>query len=164
MILLQADVLVGTGKLAEAAALLEQAVRHDRREADLWVAWVASLARQEKISDAFRVLEQAAAPDAAGDTANLRIVRARLLNQRGNGDQACETLIRGEEKLPATDRPLIWGEYGTLMRQRHEDAEARKAFLRYAELLPDDPRPSCSCWTWPSPSATERPPRRPSRP
>lgn len=139
--LLQADVLVNTGKVPEAAALLEQAVRHDKHEVDLWVAWAGALARMNKGRDALGVLDQAQAPDAAGDTATLRIVRARLLTQLGNGKEARETLTRGEENLSATDRPRIWAELGNLLSQRHEDVEARKAYLRYAELLPDDPRP-----------------------
>lgn len=139
--LLQAEVLLNTGKVDDAAALLEQAVRHDRREPDLWIGWAAVLTRLNKISDALRVLEQAAAPDAVGDGASLRIARARLLTQTGNGKEARDALIRGEEDLKATDRPLVWAELGNMLRQRHEDEEARKAFEKYAELLPDDPRP-----------------------
>jgi tetratricopeptide (TPR) repeat protein len=139
--LLQADVLLNTNKLSEAAALLEQAVRHDKREMSLWIAWASALTRLNKINDALRVLEQAAAPDAAGDTANLRIIRAQLLTQLGNGKQARDALIRGEENLKPADRPLVWAELGRLLRQRHENDEARKAYEKYAELLPDDPAP-----------------------
>ena len=139
--LFQAEVLVNTGKPAEAAALLEQAVRHDKSDAGLWVAWATILARMNKSDDALRVLEQAAAPDAVGDTAALRITHARLLNQLGNGEKAREVLVHGEEDLSMIDRPLVWAELGSLLHQRHQDEEARKAFQRYADLLPDDPRP-----------------------
>ena len=139
--LLEADLLLNTGKLPEAAALLEQATRHDKREADLWTAWAAALDQLNKPQDALRVLEQAAAPDAAGDTAALRIARARLLTRLGNGKQAREALVRGDENLKPADRPLVWAELGRMLQQRHEDDQARKAFQKYAELLPDDPAP-----------------------
>jgi len=141
LILFEAELLLNTEKPAEAAALLEQAVRHDKTKTELWVAWATALTRVNKQEDALRVLEQAAAPDAAGDTAIVRIARARILNQLGNGREAREVLSRGEENLSTSDRPQVWAELGTMLRQRHQDEEARKAFRRYAELLPDDPRP-----------------------
>jgi tetratricopeptide (TPR) repeat protein len=139
--LIQADVLLNTQKIPEAAALLEQAARHDKRKAELWIGWATVLTRLNQPQDALRVLEQAAAPDAAGDTAALRIARARLLTQIGNGKEAREVLIRGEKDLKPMDRPLVWAELGAMLQQRHETDEARKAFQKYAELLPDDPRP-----------------------
>jgi tetratricopeptide (TPR) repeat protein len=139
--LLRADVLLNTGKLPEAATLLEQATRHDKSQAALWIAWADALSRLNKPQDALRVLEQAAAPDAVGDTAALRIGRAQILTRLGRGKEARAMLVRGEKDLSPTDRPLVWAELGRMLRARHENDAARKAFQKYAELLPDDPQP-----------------------
>ena len=111
--LLRADVLLNTGKLPEAAALLEQAVRHDKREADLWVAWAAALTRLNKIQDALRVLEQAAAPDAAGDTrqpADRPRPAADPARQRQGGPRRPDP-GRGEPQA-AAERPAGLGRAG----------------------------------------------------
>ena len=139
--LLQAERAAASGNPTEAAALLEQAVRRDKREADLWVAWAAALIRLNRTEDAVRVLEQGSAPDAAGDSATLRVARARLLTALGHGKQARDALIVGWERLRADEQPLIWAELGNTHQQRHEVDEARKAYNKWAELLPEDPQP-----------------------
>ena len=141
LVAVEADYLASAGRPEEAAARLEQATRHDRADARLWVARAAMLARLGRPDDALLTLEQAAAPEAAGDQASIRVARAKLLTRAGHGRRAREQLGRDLDRLPPEQRPLVHMALGDLHAAQRRPAEARKAYAAWADLLPDDPLP-----------------------
>lgn len=139
--LIEADYRSAVGQPDQAIARLEEATRHAGKDADLWLARAAKLAEQGRTPEALLVLEQAAAPEAAGDQVQLRILRARLLASQGHGKEARESLLRNLDQLPPDQRPLAWMELGNQYAARRDLVEARKAYEAWAKLLPDDPIP-----------------------
>jgi tetratricopeptide (TPR) repeat protein len=138
---LEADRMAIDGRVDRALERLEQATRHDKANAELWAARAGALARLGRLDDALLVLEQGAAPEAAGDQAVLRIARARILTQQGHGSEARESLVRDLDRLPPNQRPSVWMELGNLYAGQRETAQARKAYREWARLLPNDPMP-----------------------
>lgn len=139
--LIEADYRSATGQPDQAIARLEEATRHTKQDADLWLARATKLAEQGRTPEALLVLEQAAAPEAAGDQVQLRILRARLLARQGHGKEAREGLLRNLDQLPPDQRPLAWMELGNQYAAQRNLVEARKAYEAWAKLLPDDPIP-----------------------
>lgn len=139
--LIEADYRSATGQPEQAIARLEEATRHAKQDADLWLARATKLAALGRIDEALLVLEQAAAPEAAGDQVQLRILRARLLAKQGHGKQAREGLLHNLDQLPPDQRPLAWMELGNQYAAQRDLVEARKAYEAWAKLLPDDPIP-----------------------
>lgn len=137
----QADLKLLQGDTNAAAALLAEAVRHDPTVPELWVAWAGVLARMNQAGQALIVLEQGAAPSAAGDAPMIRVARARLLAATGRGQQARDVLTRNVDSLSRDDQALIWAELGNQLRDRGQLAEARDAYARWAALQPDDAKP-----------------------
>ncbi len=121
--------------------MLEQANQHQKADADLWLARAERLARKGQVEPALTVLEQAMAPEAAGDRAALRIARARLLTLRGRGQEAREQLVRDLDHLPPDQRPDVWKALGDLYNAQHNSDEARRAYEQWADARPDDPLP-----------------------
>lgn len=141
LVAVEADYLAAAGRPEEAAARLEQATRHGKADARLWVARAAMLARLGRVDDALLTLEQAAAPEAAGDQAAIRVARARLLARQGHGQRAREQLARNAYRLRPEQRPALYLALGDLYAAQRRPAEARKAYAAWASLLPDDPLP-----------------------
>jgi len=143
LVLLQADYLSGIGRLDEAVARVgEAAERLDRRDVTLWVAYANGLARQGRVEVAMEALERAAAPDAAGDRAALRIARARLLQEAGRGRQARQELANDFNRLPPADRPPVLHARADLLIAQGDRTAALATLRRWSELTPDDPQPA----------------------
>ncbi len=141
LLLLQADQLLLENKSQEALSLLEQATKLQKADPQVWLARAEMLSRTNQINQAVLVLEQAMAPENAGDQANLRIAHARLLTLQGHGQQAREELVKNIDRLPADQRPEVWRALGTLYTAQRDTEEARRAFAQWAEMLPNDPLP-----------------------
>jgi tetratricopeptide (TPR) repeat protein len=141
VVLMRADRLSQTGGLADAAKLLEKAVKASPRAAALWVAWASALDRLGRPAEGLAALDRAADPAAVGDRAVLRVARARLLTALGRGREGRAQLIDRVDQLPELDRPPVWEESGRLLAAQGDVAGAREAYARWAGLQPDDPGP-----------------------
>jgi tetratricopeptide (TPR) repeat protein len=144
LVRLQADLMIareGNAKLDEAIALLERATKLQPTDAQLWLARAERLAQAGRVDQALVVLDQAMAPEAAGDQAGLRIARAKLLTARGRGQEARAGLVGDLDRLPADQRPAVWAELGNLYTAQRQPEEARRAYRQWAEMLPNDPLP-----------------------
>ena len=141
LLLLQADQLLLDKKPEEALDLLECATRLQKSDPQVWLARAEMLSRNNRIDQAVLVLEQAMAPENAGDQASLRIAHARLLTLQGHGQQAREELVQNLDQLPADQRPEVWKALGALYTAQRNTEEARRAFSQWAEMLPNDPLP-----------------------
>jgi tetratricopeptide (TPR) repeat protein len=144
VVLVEADYLAESGQLDQAVTRLEEGVRRDKTDADLWVALARRLVQAGRDEAALKALEQASAPDAAGSMAAVRILRAELLTRLGHGKEGRELLVRDVELLRPDQRPLVWMKLGDLYSaQSGKEAreQALKAYAEWARLLPDDPVP-----------------------
>jgi tetratricopeptide (TPR) repeat protein len=144
LVRLQADLMLardGAGKLDEALGLLERATALQPGDAELWLARVTRLEQAGRLDQALVVLEQAMAPGAVGDQAGLRIARARILTRLGRGQEARTGLVADLDRLPADQQPVAWAALGDLYTAQRNPAEARRAYQRWADLLPSDPVP-----------------------
>jgi tetratricopeptide (TPR) repeat protein len=139
--MLQADRLALGGQPEGAIARLEEAVEKYPEAADLWLSLANGLVLMGRPDEALKALERASRPDKAGDVAGLRIARARLLLARGHGRRARDLLARDVDRLPLSDRPLVWRALAELCASQGDVAQARRAYAEWSRLLPDDPRP-----------------------
>ncbi len=141
--ILRADYLAANDDLNGAVALLSKAAQKgDRRNASLWIAWATALAKLGHPEEAVGVVERASAPEAAGDRAAIRVVRAQLQVQSGHGKQAREELDRNLNNLPPSERPTVLRAKADLLAQQGLKAEALATVLRLTRLLPEDPTPA----------------------
>jgi tetratricopeptide (TPR) repeat protein len=141
LILMQADRLNITGQDAAAVALLEKAAANNVKSAALAAALVEGLNRLGKHDRALAVAERVSKPNAAGDSAALRIARARALMGLYRGGEARLALVENIDFLPASERPEIYIALGRLESGRGDPDAARRAYTEWAKLVPDDPRP-----------------------
>ncbi|HEU5116730.1 MAG TPA: tetratricopeptide repeat protein [Isosphaeraceae bacterium] len=141
LLLLQADQLLVENKPEEALSLLEQATKLQKADPQVWLARAEMLRRTGQVNQAVLVLEQAMAPENAGDQASLRIAHAQLLTLQGHGQQAREDLVKNLDQVPADQRPEVWRALGALYTAQRDTEEARRAFAQWAEMLPNDPLP-----------------------
>lgn len=139
---IQADYLAATGKLDQAVSQAAAAVKHDRKDPELWRVWANGLSRQGKLDEAERVLERALAAENAGDQAALRIQLARVLTLQGRGREASERLTRRWQTLPPDQRLTVWKAAVDLARDRGQASELRRALVQWAELDPGNPQPA----------------------
>ena len=139
--LAQSEVMAASGRSEAAIDLLTEATKLNKNDLDLWLARVERLAQVGRIEEGLFVLDQASEPQAAGDHASLRILRARLLTNRGHGVQAREELVRDLDRIRPVERPQLWQALGELYSAQREPKNARKAFAEWCRLLPDDPLP-----------------------
>ncbi len=139
--LVQAEYLNAIGKTGDGLALLEQATQHRKNDPEVWLARAEQLTQQGQIDQALLVLDQAMAPEAAGDQASLRIARAKLKTLRGHGQEARQELVQDLDHLPPDQRPQVWRTLGDLYTAQRNNDEARRAYNQWAQLLPNDPLP-----------------------
>lgn len=140
----RASALTLQGKPEAANDLLRDAVRIDKTDPDLWIARAEKEVALGRLDQALLVLDQAMDPKAAGDTAALRTLRARILTVRGHGAEARDELVRDLERVRPDQRPRLWMALGELYMAQGDPKSlksARKAFAEWARLLPDDPLP-----------------------
>lgn len=141
LLLLQADQLLREDKPEEALKSLEQATKLQKADARLWLARAELLAKTSRLDQALLVLEQAMAPENAGDQAGLRIAHAQYLTLQGHGQQARRELVQDLDRLPSDQRPEVWRALGNLYAAQRDTEEARRAYAQWAKMLPDDPLP-----------------------
>jgi len=141
---IRANAMVAQDKAEAAAELLEKATAIDPADVELWLALAERLVAAGRLDRALEVLDKAMGPKAAGDQAALRIARARILTVRGQGVEAREGLVRDIERVRPSQQPLLWRSLGELYAAQGDAAgalDARRAFTKWAELLPEDPMP-----------------------
>ena len=143
LVMMRADYEAATGKLDDAVKLLGHAAEHlDRRDVSLWLAYANGLLRQGRGEEALKALTRAAAADAAGDRAALRVARARLEQQLGRGRLARQELARDVESLPPTERPAVLRARVDLLNLQGDRAGALETLRRWSATTPDDPQPA----------------------
>src|SRR5690606_29205051 len=139
--LMKADRLALDGRVEEAVALLEQAHAHNPRDTRLWVARAEGLSRLGRPDEAIALLERAADPKAAGDSAVLRLVRARLLLATGRGREARDVLSHDLDRLAKDQQPPVLEALGQFAASQGDADAARAAYETWARLRPQDPKP-----------------------
>ena len=139
--LLRADRLALDGRAQEAASMLEEAVGRVPREPAVWLAYAEALIRAGRVPQAIQLLERAAAPDAAGDVATIRIARSNLLDSIGRGRAAREVLAAPAASDQPDQRIRVAAALADLLTRQGDAVEARRAFVELARLVPEDPRP-----------------------
>jgi len=137
----RAQLLADSKRLDKAVAILGEQARKTRKSADLWAALANGLSRLGRRDEAMKVLDEAAAPDAAGDQVALRIMRARLLTLAGRARDARAALVDDIGKLPDYQRPLAWKSVTELHLGQRDIEGARVAAAEWRKLAPHDPQP-----------------------
>ena len=142
VILSRVDLLAARNNLDEAIAVLTRATEgRYKTQVDAWQPLVVALVQANKVDEAFKALDRAAAPDAAGDRAELRIIRARLLVQTGHAQAAKDLLVKSAEGVPPRERAILARARGDILRELGDRAGARQAYAEWASLSPDDSLP-----------------------
>ncbi|CAN5913673.1 hypothetical protein BH23PLA1_BH23PLA1_04840 [soil metagenome] len=140
--LARADYLSATGRLDQAVDFLgDQIAAELDQSVEIWGAYAAGLARQGRLDEALVALQDASQPEAAGDHVSLRILRARLRTQQGQGRAARAELVAELDRLPETQRPQVWQALAELQLAQGDLKAAREALGRSVALAPDDPGP-----------------------
>jgi predicted Zn-dependent protease len=142
--IVRAAAMAEMGKPEAAADLLAQATNIDKADPELWAAYAERLVALGKLDQAVQVLDQAVDPKAAGDHANLRILRAKIRTILGHGVEARAELISDLERIRPDQRPQLYMTLGELYAAQGDAKSAqsaRQAFADWARLLPDDPLP-----------------------
>ncbi len=134
-----AEALTAQGRTDEARDLLKRATSIDKTDPDLWATRAEGLATEGKLPEAIEVLDQAEAIKGVGDQARFRVLRARILAAQGRGREAREGLTRDEDRVRPDQRPVLWETLGQLYTAQGDLESARKAYAKWAKLLPDDP-------------------------
>lgn len=136
--LLRADRLAWSGKTEEALKFLQEVADGAPRSLPVAIALADGMTRLNRPEVALAVLDRAAV---AGDSAPLRIARARTLTALFRGREARAALIRDVDKLESSDQAEIWIALGQIESARGDHEAARQAYAEWARLQPEDPRP-----------------------
>ena len=142
LVALQARRQVIDGRLDEALARLETAVKAHPDASILWSTWVDTLIRAGRREEALSVLERASRPEAAGDSASYRVLRSQLLTQLGRGGEAIDLLVEGASTLPTDQRATILQALGRMQSARGKLSEARNSYLAWQRLQPGSAAPT----------------------
>jgi len=141
---LRADVLLAQGRLDEAAAVLQAARDKGVRDAAaprVWIALADVAASRKDLGGALRTLEEAR--EALGDSAALRVARAKVVAARG-GPELAANLVKVADDLDALDpaaRAAVLDAVGDELIRRGARAEASAILARRAALTPNDVQP-----------------------
>lgn len=139
--LLRADRLALDNQLEKAVEGLKAALDHNPRDARLWIAQAEGLNRLGRADEALALIERADQPEAAGDSASVRLAHARLLLAAGRGSEARETLGHDLDSLPIDQRPLVLETLGRFAASQGDAKAAREAYAAWARLRPRESRP-----------------------
>jgi tetratricopeptide (TPR) repeat protein len=147
--LLQAERLAADDRLAEAIKQLREAFERNPKSAELALRLTQYLLDQRRVDQALEVrvdqalevLDRASDPNAAGDRGPLRVQRALALSSRGQGQEARKALLQNLDRLPPSDRDLVWSLLFLLCWRQGDPETTRAAYNAWAQQLPDDPRP-----------------------
>ena len=139
---LKAEHLAASGKMANAAEMLGGAAKgDDRNRPEAWINWAQALERMNRRDDAIKALDEGALPENAGDHARLRIAKAQLLARSGKGQAAREVLGQKLDGLPEMELAELAQAKGELLRQLGDREGCRAAFVEWARLAPQSPKP-----------------------
>jgi DNA-directed RNA polymerase subunit alpha len=131
-----AETLRSAGRIADAAAALAKAEKHDD-SADYWALKGSLLADEgASLHDTVAALEKAIAIDAGHPTAlfALGVINDRL----GNDSEAKQCYERSLQRYPASVGALL--NLGLLYEDEDDFAAAQKCYRRILEAFPDHPR------------------------
>ena len=137
--LVEADYLVGLGRIDDGLARLEAASTLNPRSVPLWSAWANGLTRLGRTAQALEVLDRATAT--TGDQAAYALIRSNILLARDHVKDARATLTGALDRVPEGQRPSLWKALGELAAGQNDPAAARQAFTEWARLQPDSPEP-----------------------
>jgi cellulose synthase operon protein C len=129
------------GKLEDASAMLEEAIRREPRKSKLWETYIEALLKAGRPAEALAVLDRASSPQAIGETIGVRIVRFGVLEMLGRAREAREQLTRDVDRLPPDQRARIWGTLGRDLASKGDAPGALEVYNRWAERIPEDIRP-----------------------
>ncbi|HKC61757.1 MAG TPA: PIG-L family deacetylase [Myxococcales bacterium] len=129
-----ADVLTWANRLEEAERLYEQVLaRNPHHHESLKGLARARLLRGDTASAA-AVIDRAF--DLYPKDVDLHVERARMLSQEGRLDEAVQALQRAAELAPSN--PDVVRHLAETYQQKRDWANAQGAWLRFAQLVPDD--------------------------
>ena len=139
---LKADTLAATGQVDQAASMLRKALDGpSKKKLETWVAYAGALDRLGRREEALKTLEQASAPDAAGDHAALRIAREKVLTRLNRAGAARAVLTENRDAIPKSERPELAHALAELCRQLGDRDGARAAMADWAKQLPEKAEP-----------------------
>lgn len=139
--LLRADRAALAGRPAAAVETLEAAAAIDPINPTVWAGLAAALSASGKNTEALAALDRGAKPEAAGDSATLRLIRARTLVAMDRGRDAQGALVDGSEGLPVDQQASLWEAAGRLRATQGDLDGARTAYRRWAQVSPATPQP-----------------------
>ncbi len=141
----RAEYLSFTGQLPKAVELLGQVVKGvGRKLPEAWINYAQGLDRLNRRAEAIQALDQAAAPENAGDHVKIRIAKARLLARAGKGQAAREVLSANPEGIAKGERPDLAQARAELLRELGDRDGAIEAYTEWATLAPNIPGPALS--------------------
>jgi tetratricopeptide (TPR) repeat protein len=138
VILIRAEVLSAMGKLDEARKVLEKARDKDPKVTLYWLALVELALYEANSEAALRLLSDA--EKQLGDTAEVRLARARyVVNlEKGDSAKALDTLAEGIDQYSTDDQFKVLGGLAAAHFQLRQYAEASKLWRQQAILRPND--------------------------
>ena len=118
----------------QAVEMLEEATVREPHNPTIWLARAEGLLLANRIPQALQVLDLAAAPDAAGDVAPIRLARAKLLNAIGRGRAAGGQRTLDADRLPPDQRVQMASALADLMTAQGDAAEGAAGVRRMVAL------------------------------
>jgi tetratricopeptide (TPR) repeat protein len=140
--IVRAEYLAANGRGDEAAKSIAEACKRSPSAVALWLARATLLTQLNRPVDALGVLGEAS--KAAGDNAVFRTARARILLQQGETKAARDALIEGLDRVPDSQKPVIWKALGEYHQAQRDLVAARRAFEEWSRLQPDSAEPHLS--------------------
>jgi tetratricopeptide (TPR) repeat protein len=129
---ISSNALIAQGRLADAIALLEKAVRRSHDPA-VETQLALALKRTGRVEDALERLKRAIKRRPPFELAFLEL--GILLTERGQFDEAAEVLARGVELMP--NGPSLWVQLGKAHVLRNHRSTARDCFTRVLDKMPN---------------------------
>jgi tetratricopeptide (TPR) repeat protein len=137
--MVRADFLAATGSLASALEQIEKAIKDAPTAVGPRIAKVNALAKLGRIDESLIALNEAIKE--AGDNAQFRVTKSRLLTAQGEPKAAYETLAQGIDSVPPDQRAAIWSALGEFHQGRSDFVSARRAFEEWGQLQPQTAEP-----------------------
>lgn len=137
--LLRADVLAARGAVAEARTLLEDS-RRKKKNVLFWTALANLDARQGRVDDGLKLLDEAA--QTFGDHLDVRLARVRLHGMRGNDEDraSLRAVAEGLDEFPQDARVRLWRVLADAWRMLDDAGAAEALWRQIAQAQPSDVR------------------------
>jgi tetratricopeptide (TPR) repeat protein len=140
--ILRADRVSLAGRPLDGVTVLEAAAADDPINPTIWVGLASKLSEAGKNDEALAALDRGSKPEAAGDSATLRLIRARLLVAMGRGREAQTALVSASEAMPLDQQASLWEALGRLRATQGNLEGSRTAYERWAQISPGTPNPA----------------------